>query len=193
MVALMAADRIVSPSHDPNRGTQMTLSMHQACVPAFVQTLEALSKILAKAEAFCTARKIDPAVLVSARLAPDMFPLSRQVQIACDFAKGASARLAGVEVPAYEDSEKTFAELEARIRKTLDFVKSLKATQIDGSEARDINLKVGGKPIAFKGQFYLVNFALPNYYFHLTTAYAILRHNGVELGKGDFLGLSLDR
>lgn len=171
----------------------MAISMYQASVPAFVQTLEALSKVLAKAEASCAARKIDPSVMVSARLAPDMFPLSRQVQIACDFAKGASARLAGAEVPAYADDEKTFAELQARIRKTLDFIATLKQGQIDGSEARDINLKVGGKPITFKGQFYLVNFALPNYYFHLTTAYAILRHNGVDLGKGDFLGLALDR
>ncbi len=171
----------------------MTISMYQASVPGFIQALEALSKILDKAEAFCTAKKVDPSVIVGARLAPDMFPFSRQVQIACDFAKGASARLAGVEVPAYEDNEKSFADLKARIRKTIDFVKTLKAAQIDGSEERDISLKIAGNPVTLKGQFYLVNFALPNYYFHLTTAYAILRHNGVELNKSDFLGMTLGR
>jgi uncharacterized protein len=171
----------------------MTISMYQASVPAFIQTLEALLKILGKAEEFCTAKKIDPTVLVNARLAPNMFALARQVQIATDFAKGTTARLAGVEVPAYEDNEKTTGELKARITKTLDFVKAITPAQIDGSEERDITLKVGGNPITFKGQFYLVNFALPNYYFHLSTAYAILRHNGVELGKSDFLGLTLGR
>lgn len=171
----------------------MTLSMYQASVPTFVHTLEAMSKILDKAEAFCTAKKIDPSVIVGARLAPDMFPLSRQIQIACDFAKGASARLAGVDVPTYEDNEKTIADLKARIAKTVDFVKGLKPVQIDGSEDRDINLKIAGNPHTFKGQPYLVTFAIPNYYFHLTTAYAILRHNGVELGKGDFLGMSFTR
>jgi uncharacterized protein len=171
----------------------MTISMFQASVPAFLQTLDGLSKILDKAEAFCAAKKIDPTVLVNARLAPDMFPLSRQVQIACDFAKGASARLAGADIPAYEDNEKTIADLKARIAKTVAFVRTFKAAQIDGSEERDIVLKVAGNPITFKGQFYLVNFAVPNYYFHLSAAYAILRHNGVELGKGDFLGLSLGR
>jgi uncharacterized protein len=171
----------------------MTISMFQASVPAFLQTLDGLSKILDKAEAFCAAKKIDPTVLVNARLAPDMFPLSRQVQIACDFAKGASARLAGADIPAYEDNEKTIADLKARIAKTVAFVKTFKAAQIDGSEERDIVLKVAGNPITFKGQFYLVNFAVPNYYFHLSAAYAILRHNGVDLGKGDFLGLSLGR
>jgi uncharacterized protein len=171
----------------------MTISMFQASVPAFLQTLDGLSKILDKAEAFCAAKKIDPTVLVNARLAPDMFPLSRQVQIACDFAKGASARLAGADIPAYEDNEKTIADLKARIAKTVAFVKTFRAAQIDGSEERDIVLKVAGNPITFKGQFYLVNFAVPNYYFHLSAAYAILRHNGVDLGKGDFLGLSLGR
>lgn len=171
----------------------MSISMYQSSVPAFVPTLEALSKILDKAEAFCAAKKIDPAVIVGARLAPDMFPLSRQVQIACDFAKGASGRLAGVELPAYEDNEKTFADLKARIAKTIAFIKSLKPEQIDGSETRDIHLKIGGNPVTFKGQPYLVNFALPNFYFHLTTAYAILRHNGVELGKQDYLGMTFPR
>ena len=171
----------------------MTISMYQASVPAFIQTLDALSGVLDKADAFCTAKKIDPTILVNARLAPNMFALARQVQIACDFAKGASARLAGVEVPAYEDTEKTLVDLKARVAMTVAFVKTLKAPQIDGSEERDITIKIAGNPVTFKGQFYLVNFAIPNYYFHLTTAYAILRHNGVELSKGDFLGLSLGR
>jgi len=171
----------------------MTISMYQASIPAFLQTLAGLSNILDKAEKFCTAKKIDPTVLVNARLAPDMFALARQIQIACDFAKGAGARLAGIDVPSYEDNEKTIAELKARIAKTVDFVKGLKPAQIDGSEERDITLKIAGNPVTFKGQFYLVNFAIPNFYFHLTAAYAILRHNGVELSKGDFLGLTLGR
>jgi uncharacterized protein len=171
----------------------MTISMYQATVPPFLQTLDGLAKILDKAEAYCTAKKIDPVILVNSRLAPDMFALARQVQIACDFAKGASARLAGIEVPAYEDTEKTIADLKARVAKTVAFVKSIDAAKIDGSEERDITLKIAGNPITFKGQFYLLNFAIPNFYFHLTAAYAILRHNGVELGKGDFLGLSLGR
>jgi hypothetical protein len=171
----------------------MTISMYQASIPAFMPTLEALSAILDKAERFCAARKIDQSVLVNARLAPDMFPLSRQVQIACDFAKGAGARLAGIDVPSYEDSEKSFPELKARIAKTIAFLRTLAAAQIDGSETRDISIKIGGNPVTFKGQFYLVNFALPNYYFHLTAAYAILRHNGVELSKGDYLGVTLSR
>jgi hypothetical protein len=166
----------------------MTMSMYQACVPAFLQQLGALSGVLQKAAAHASARKIDPAALLNARLFPDMFPLTRQVQIACDFAKGASARLAGIEPPVYEDNEKSFEELQARIEKTMAFVKALKPGQIDGSEDRDITVKVAGKPVTFKGQPYLVNFALPNFYFHAATAYAILRHNGVELGKRDFIG-----
>lgn len=166
----------------------MAISMYQASVPAFVQMLNALSGVLDKAEAHATARKIDPSVLLGARLFPDMFPLTRQVQIACDFAKGASARLAGVDVPSYEDNEKTFAELRARITRTIAFVQSLEAAQIDGSEGRDVAIKIAGNPVTFKGQAYLVGFALPNFYFHLTTAYAILRHNGIELSKRDFVG-----
>lgn len=171
----------------------MTISMYQACVPPFLQTLQGLSNVLDKAEAFCAAKKIEPAVLVNSRLAPNMFALARQVQIACDFAKGASARLAGIDVPAFDDNETTIDELKARITKTIAFVKTIDAAKIDGSEERDITLKIAGNAVTFKGQFYLVNFAIPNYYFHLTTAYAILRHNGVDLGKGDFLGLSLGR
>ena len=166
----------------------MSLSMYQASVPAFVQTLTALSAILDKAEAYATAKKIDSATLVGARLYPDMFPLSRQIQIACDFAKGATARLAGKDVPSWTDTEATIPELKARIAKTLDFVKGFKPADIDGSEARDISMKVAGNQMDFKGQAYLTGFVLPNLYFHAATAYGILRHNGLEIGKMDFMG-----
>ena len=166
----------------------MAISMHQISVPVFTQYLLALSANLDKAAAFCAAKKIDPAVLVSARLAPDMFPMSRQVQIACDFAKGASARLAGAEVPAWADDEKTFDDLKARIQKTLDFIAGLKPAAFEGAETRDIKIKVRGNDVTFKGLPYLANYAMGHFYFHCTTAYAILRHNGVELGKGDFIG-----
>ncbi|HXF53438.1 MAG TPA: DUF1993 domain-containing protein [Hyphomicrobiaceae bacterium] len=166
----------------------MPLSMYQASVPPFMQMLAALSGVLEKAETHADARKIEPAALLQDRLFPDMWPLVRQVQIACDFAKGVAARLAGIDPPVHEDTERTFAELRARIEKTLDFLRALNADQIDGSEGRDITIKLGGKPVTFKGQTYLLHFALPNFYFHCTTAYAILRHNGVELGKRDFVG-----
>jgi uncharacterized protein len=166
----------------------MPLSMYQASVPTFVQILTALSGVLDKAQAFSAAKKCDPAVLLAARLAPNMFALTQQVQIACDFAKGATARLAGADVPSWPDHEKTFAELQQRIKKTTDFVQTFKPAQIDGSEERDVKLSVGGQPVTFKGQPYLIQFVLPNFYFHATTAYAILRHNGVELGKRDFVG-----
>jgi uncharacterized protein len=166
----------------------MSLSMYQASVPVFVQILTALSKVLDKAEAHAAAKKIDPAVLLGCRLAPDMFPLTRQVQTACDMAKGASARLSGTEVPSWPDNENTFAGLKDRIGKTVDFVQSFKAAQIDGSEGREVALKLGGNPVTFEGQPYLLHFVLPNFYFHAAAAYAILRHNGVELGKRDFLG-----
>jgi hypothetical protein len=166
----------------------MTLSMYQASVPVFIHSLKNLSAILSKAEAFCAAKKIDPSVLINARLAPDMFPLSRQVQIATDIAKGGAARLADIEVPSFPDTETTFAELQARVAKILAFLQTLKAAQIDGSEDRAINLKVGPRELSFKGQDYLTHFVIPNVYFHITAAYAILRHNGVELGKSDFLG-----
>jgi uncharacterized protein len=153
-----------------------------------LHTLGNLSAILDKAEAHCAAKKIDPAVLAGARLFPDMFPFSRQVQIACDFAKGSAARLAGVDVPNWPDSEVTFADLKGRIAKTVEFVKGIPAAKIDGSEDRDIKMKVGGQEMEFKGQPYLTHFVLPNFYFHAATAYAILRKSGVELGKRDFLG-----
>ena len=167
----------------------MTLSMYQASIPAFQQILTALSGVLDKAEANATAKKIDPAVLLGTRLIPDMFPLSRQVHIACDFAKGTAARLAGVDNPNFADSEKTIPELKERIAKTLSFLGTLTPAQIDGSEGRDISLKVGPQDMHFKGQAYLVNFALPNFYFHTTMAYAILRASGVDLGKMDYMGM----
>jgi uncharacterized protein len=166
----------------------MSLSMYQASVPAFVQMLNNLSAILDKAEAHAKNHKIDPEVLLNYRLAPDMLPLIRQVQIAADLAKGAAARLAGVEVPKHDDTEKTFADLEARLAKTVVFVESFKPSDIDGSEDRDINLTLGEHTMKFKGQPYLVHFVMPNFYFHCTTAYDILRHCGVELGKRDFIG-----
>ena len=166
----------------------MSISLYQASVPVFQQFLGSLRAVLAKAEAHAAAHKIEPAVLLQARLYPNMFTLTRQVQIAGDFAKGAPARLAGLEPPKYEDDEASFAELVARIDRTSAFLKTLKAAQIDGQEERTIDLKVGGQPMSFKGQPYLLQFALPNFFFHAATAYAILRHNGVELGKRDFMG-----
>ena len=166
----------------------MAISLYQASVPVFQQLLGSLRAVLAKAEAHAGAHKIDPAVLLQARLYPNMFTLTRQVQIAGDFAKGAPARLAGLEPPKYEDNEASFAELLARIDRSSEYLKTLKAAQIDGQEARTIEIKVGGQQMSFKGQPYLLHFALPNFFFHATTAYAILRHNGVELGKRDFIG-----
>lgn len=166
----------------------MSVNAYQATVPAFVQILTALSAILKKAVAHAETKKIDPAVFVNARIAPDMFPLSRQIQIATDHAKGASARLAGVDVPSYADTETTFDELQARIAKTLDFIKGLKQAQFDGGFDRDVTLTIAGQKMTWKGNVYLHQFALPNFYFHATAAYAILRHNGVEVGKRDFLG-----
>lgn len=166
----------------------MNISMYQASAPRFVHTLKNLSAIMDKGQAYSDARKVDPAVLLSARLYPDMFPFSRQVQIAADTAKGAVARLGGVENPKYEDNEKTFAELQARIAKTLDFIDSFKPAQIDGTEDREIVLKLGANEVKYKGMQYLLGFALPNFYFHVTAAYAILRHNGVELVKRDYIG-----
>ena len=166
----------------------MTLSMYQASVPAFLRGLENLSAILAKGAAHAEARKIDPAVFVNARLAPDMLHFARQVQIASDAAKGCTARLAGAEVPSFPDTETTFPELQARIAKTIEFVKGFKPAQIDGSEERTCVLKTRTAEITHRGQDYLFKLALPNFYFHVTTAYDILRHNGVELGKMDYLG-----
>jgi uncharacterized protein len=166
----------------------MSLSMYQASVPIFTRMLTNLSAILSKAEAHAAARKIEPAVLLNTRLYPDMFAFVRQVQLASDFAKGAGARLAGLEVPKYADEEASFEELRRRIAKTLDFLRGLKPAQIDGSEARQITLPIAGEPMTFTGQDYLLFLAMPNFYFHVTTAYAILRHCGVDIGKRDFVG-----
>jgi hypothetical protein len=166
----------------------MSISMYQASAPRFAHTLSNLSAILDKAKAHAEAKKVDELVLTSSRLYPDMFPLSRQVQIACDTAKGAVARLAGVEIPKHEDTEKSFDELKARIAKTLEFIATVKPAQVDGTEDKQIVLKLGGNDMTFKGMQYLLGFAWPNFYFHATTAYDILRHNGVEVGKRDFVG-----
>jgi hypothetical protein len=166
----------------------MKISMYQASAPRFVHTLRNLSTILDKAEAYAEAKKIDPAVPGGLRLIADMFPLARQVQIACDTAKGAVARLAGVEIPRHEDTEKTIPELKARIAKTLDFIESVPAAKIDGSEEREVVLKMRGQDVKLAGLHYLLAQAWPNFYFHVTTAYNILRANGVELGKRDFIG-----
>jgi hypothetical protein len=166
----------------------MPISMYRASVPAFVQILTGLSKVLEKAEAHCAAKKIDPNALLTARLYPDMFPFTRQVQVCCDFAKNTVARLAGAEPQKFADEEKSFAELKARVAKTLEIVNATKPQDIDGSEERDVTVPVGGQPTTYKGEAYLIGSALPNFYFHAATAYDILRHNGVELGKRDFLG-----
>ena len=166
----------------------MPLSMHQASVPVFLQFLKALSANLERAEGHARAKGLAETDLIDARLAPDMFPLSRQVQIATDHAKGAAARLSGREVPKYEDNETSFSALRDRIARTIEFVAGVPAAEIDGSEEKEITLSIAGNPMTFTGQRYLLHFALPNFFFHVTTAYDILRHNGVELGKRDFMG-----
>ena len=166
----------------------MTLSMYQASVPRFANMLGNLSAILDKAQAHIESRKLDASTLTAYRLFPDMLPFTRQVQIACDTAKGAVARLAGVENPVHEDNEKTIAELQSRIAKTLAFIQSVSPAQIDGSEDRDIVVRRGETETHYKGMQFLLGSALPNLYFHVTTAYNILRHNGVEIGKRDYLG-----
>ncbi|HYQ40189.1 MAG TPA: DUF1993 domain-containing protein [Pseudomonas sp.] len=166
----------------------MSLSMYQASIPLLARGLENLAAILLKAAAHAESRRIAPQVFLDARLAPDMFPLVRQVQIVSDTAKGCAARLAGVEVPSFADTEASFAELQERIARTLAFLNGIAAAQVDGSEERPIVLKMHEREVHFTGQTYLLEFALPNFFFHLTTAYGILRHNGVEIGKADYLG-----
>lgn len=167
----------------------MSISMYSASVPVFKQMLLALADVLAKAEAHATANNIDAETLLQARLAADMFPLVRQVQIACDFAKSVPARLAGVEVPSYEDSEQNFAELQTRIANTLAILNGFSAEQIDGSEEFEVLLRPGTpKEKKLNGQTYLLSYGLPQFFFHITTSYALLRHNGVEIGKRDFMG-----
>ncbi len=163
------------------------LSMHAISAPVFVRMLNNLSAILTKAENHAKAKDIDPATLLNARLAPDMFPLMRQVQIATDHAKGAAARLTGHQIEAIEDTETKFAELQARIRRVIGIVESFKPDAYDGAESREISVKIPNAELKFSGLDYVNQWAMPNFYFHATTAYAILRANGVELGKRDFL------
>jgi len=170
----------------------MKLSMHALSVEVFVNALGNLSWILEKGAASAQQRKFDPAVLLAARLAPDMFTLTRQVQIACDISKSATARLAGQEPPRFEDNETTIEQLVARIGRTVDYLKSVPASAFEGSEARDIKLPAGERTFEFKGLAFLQRWALPNVFFHITTAYNILRHNGVDLGKRDFLHAGRD-
>ena len=167
----------------------MAITMHSASAPIFVRMLGNLLVWLDKAQAHAEQRKFDPNNYLGLRLAPDMLPFARQVQIASDTAKGCMARLAGVEAPKWDDNETSLEELRARVRKTLDYVNSVSAAQVDGSEGREITIpRRSGEPLVFNGETYLKHYALPNLYFHLTTAYALLRHGGVELGKGDYLG-----
>ena len=166
----------------------MSLSMYQASVPRIVNMLTNLDHLLDKALVHIESKKWNEAALTQFRLYPDMLPLTRQVQIACDTAKGVVARLAGVEIPAYEDNEVSFADLKQRIAKTIAFINGCSAAQIDGSEDKDIVTKRGDVETRYKGMQFLLNHAMPNVYFHVTTVYAILRHNGVEIGKRDYLG-----
>ncbi len=165
-----------------------TFSMYSASIPVFKQILNSLLAILDKAEAHAGEKKIAPEALLQFRLFPDMLPLTRQIQIACDFAKGAAARLGGQEVPSYADTETTFAELKARIAKTLAFIDSVPQAAIEGSQARAITTGSVDKTKHFVGQTYLFHYALPHFYVHATTAYDILRHNGLDIGKKDFIG-----
>ena len=166
----------------------MSLSLYDFSIPPLTRALTNLSALLDKAEAHAAAKKFDSVVLAQARLFPDMHPLTRQVQIACDTAKGAAARLAGLDIPKHEDTEATIAELKARVDKTLDFIKSVKPEQMVNAETREIVLQFPQTTLKFSGLGYLTNFVLPNFFFHMTMAYALLRKNGVELGKRDFLG-----
>lgn len=166
----------------------MSFSIYQSSIPVFNRMLDNLSAILKKAEEFAATNKVNPSELTEAKLAEDMFPLVRQVQIASDAAKGAGARLANIEIPSFPDDEKTFSDLQNRITKTKDFLKTIKADQIVGSEDREVSLKVRGEEMKFSGQDYLLGFALPNFFFHITATYAILRNKGVPLGKLDYLG-----
>jgi len=166
----------------------MSIDMYQSTIPVFVKMLCNLSAILDKATLHAKTKGIDPSVFINYRLAPDMYPFSKQVQIATDMAKGCAARLAGLEVPSYDDNETTFADLQARIAKTVAFIQTVTPEQINGKENLAISFKIRGMERSFIGLPYLLNFVLPNFYFHITTTYAILRHNGVELGKLDYLG-----
>lgn len=167
----------------------MTDALYTASIPVFQHMLQALSKVLRKAEDHATARKIEPSALLQARLYPDMLTMLRQVTVACDFAKGAGARLAGVAVPVMEDTEQSFADLQARIQKVLDFLATLNASQFDQPHSRQITIQPGTpRERSFDASNYLLHYALPQFFFHVTTAYGLLRHNGVEIGKKDYMG-----
>jgi hypothetical protein len=166
----------------------MTMSMYQASIPQFEKMLTNLSNILKKGEAFAKEKNIDGAVLVNGRLAPDMFPLSKQIQIACDQVKNGLARLAGVEAPKFDDHESTFEQLQERIAKTIAFAKTITPAQLEGSETKEIKFSIKEWNFEFVGDQYLLTWIIPNFYFHITTAYNILRHNGVQIGKSDYLG-----
>ena len=166
----------------------MAMSMYQASIPQFVKMLTNLSNILKKCEAFAKEKNIDGAVLVNDRLAPDMFPLSKQVQIACDQVKNGMARLAGIEPPKFDDHETTFEQLQERIVKTIAFARAITPAQLEGSETKEIKFSIKEWSFEFVGDQYLLTWIIPNFYFHITTAYNILRHNGVEVGKSDYLG-----
>ena len=165
--------------------------MYDASIPVFIHFLNGLAALLRKAEAHAQAKKLEPDAFLLARLFPDMFTFTKQVQLACDFAKGTSARLAGVTAPSHPDDEKTFDELHDRIRKTVEFLRSLNKDQFADAAERSVTFKAQGKDVTVKGAQYLSNVGLPNFYFHVTTAYALLRHNGVEIGKSDFLARGL--
>jgi len=166
----------------------MSLTMYEASVPVFQRNLAMLDRLLSKATAFAEAKKIDPSVLINARLAPDMYHFGRQIQAASDAAKAGGARLAGIEPPSFPDVETTAPELHERIAKTVSFLNSLHRAAVDAGADRAVTLKTGRGELKFDGKSYLLTFALPNFMFHVTTAYAILRHNGLEIGKLDFLG-----
>jgi hypothetical protein len=191
--ALMMAPSSPEPArlavrNPTEKGSTVAISIYDQTIPVFSHMLSALDKVLSKAEADAAARKIDLDVFVNARLAPDMLPLTRQVQILTDQVKGCPSRLAGQEPPKWPDDEKTFADLHARIAKTIAHLKTFKPEQFEGAEERAIEIKFPNATFNFTGKDYLLNFVTPNFYFHYTTAYAILRHNGVPIGKGDFLG-----
>lgn len=184
MLSVVAPASQLGQRGEPN----VPISMYQTSVPVFLRSLTALSAILDKAAAQCETDGREPSELINARLAPDMFPLAGQVQVATDHAKGATARLAGREIPKYEDDETTFEALKARIAKTMTFISSVEAAEIDGSEEKEVTLLRRGQSRTFAGQQYLIHFALPNFYFHVITAYAILRQSRIVIGKADFMG-----
>lgn len=162
--------------------------IYASSIAILIHNMKALSAVLKKADAHCEARKIDRNALLQARLFPDMFPLIRQVQLVTDFAKGCGARLSGIAIPSYPDEEKSFEDLQARLSRTIDFLRTLNDADFADAATRSITLRAGGKDVTFSGADYLNSYVLPNFYFHYATAYNILRHNGVELGKGDFMG-----